>query len=200
MTTGSGSARPPRTRAIADSMVPGSIPPPVVELISEETRDRRLLRALDVSGTGQIPRRALAEAVARVGLRADDVRLAESMQRLAEYRDDAVLSTDEMVQVMRPNVSLIERALRGNLVIPDFPGFCDEILEIYEETRNIGGGKVADYIPQLARVPAKHYGVSVCTQIGRYSAGAGTFCNDRRELRVTSSLGFRLDRLRYLFA
>ncbi len=37
-------------------------------------------------------------------------------------------------------------------------------------------------------------------QIGRYSAGTGTFCNDRRELRVTSSLGFRLDRLRYLFA
>ncbi len=37
-------------------------------------------------------------------------------------------------------------------------------------------------------------------QIGRYSAGAGTFCNDRRKLRVTSSLGFRLDRLRYLFA
>ncbi len=41
---------------------------------------------------------------------------------------------------------------------------------------------------------------SAIAQIGRYSAGAGTFCNDRRELRVTSSLGFRLDRLRYLFA
>ncbi len=42
--------------------------------------------------------------------------------------------------------------------------------------------------------------VALSCQIGRYSAGTGTFCNDRRELRVTSSLGFRLDRLRYLFA
>ncbi len=49
-------------------------------------------------------------------------------------------------------------------------------------------------------VDRRHDKTRLENQIGRYSAGAGTFCNDRRELRVTSSLGFRLDRLRYLFA
>ncbi len=53
------------------------------------------------------------------------------------------------------------------------------------------------FAPHLAAIPLVY---GIVGQIGRYSAGAGTFCNDRRELRVTSSLGFRLDRLRYLFA
>ena len=38
------------------------------------------------------------------------------------------------------------------------------------------------------------------SQIGRRSAGTGTLSGDRRETLVTSSLGFRLDRLRDLFA
>jgi len=36
-------------------------------------------------------------------------------------------------------------------------------------------------------------------QIARRSAGTGSLSDDRRETRVASSLGFRLDRLRYLF-
>jgi glutaminase len=141
--------------------------PPEPEIVTEETRDRRLLRALDVNGNGQIPHRALPDALARVGLRADDVRLAESMQRLSTHKDDSLLSPEEMVEVVRPNVSLIERALRGNLVVPDFTNFCEDIREIYEETRKNDAGKVADYIPQLARVPPKHYGISFCTIDGQ---------------------------------
>jgi len=41
---------------------------------------------------------------------------------------------------------------------------------------------------------------STSRQFGRRSVGAGTLSNDRRETRVTSSLGFRLDRFRDLFA
>lgn len=56
--------------------------------------------------------------------------------------------------------------------IPDFSAFCDEIREIYEVTRKDDRGKVADYIPQLARVPAHHFGVSLCTISGqRHSLG-----------------------------
>ncbi len=54
--------------------------------------------------------------------------------------------------------------------------------------------------PFATRAVGSAVGRNPLSHIGRYSAGTGTFCNDRRELRVTSSLGFRLDRLRYLFA
>src|SRR5262245_54478622 len=93
---------------------------PELELVSEESRDRRLLRALDIERSGRFPRRALTDALARNGLRSDDVRLKESMGRLSAYPEETFLEARQMTEVIRPNVSLIERALRGNLVIPDF--------------------------------------------------------------------------------
>jgi len=161
-------------RLINDSLLPGSIAP-APELVTDATRDRRLLGALQMNDAGRIPPRALPDALARVGLRAHDVRLAESMHRLAQFPHDAALSSEEMIQVIRPNASLIERALRGSLVVPDFSSFCDEVREIHEETRMNHSGKVADYIPQLARVSPDRYGISLCTVDGQqYSVGDTT--------------------------
>ncbi len=140
---------------------------PELELVSEEARDRRLLRALDIEGKGRIARRVLPDALARNGLRSDDVRLAESTERLAAHPDDAVLDAEQLLDVIRPNVSLIERAIRGNLIVPDFPALCDDIRDIYDRTKKNESGEVADYIPQLARVPGKHFGVSICTIDGQ---------------------------------
>ncbi len=145
---------------------------PALELVSEEARDRRLLRAFDIDGTGKFPRRVLTETLATNGLGADDVRLAESMARLATYPDDRPLDATQLLDVLRPNVSLIERAVRGNLVVPDFPALAADIREIYETTKKNESGTVADYIPQLARVPAHYFGVSLCTVDGqRHSIG-----------------------------
>ena len=57
-------------------------------------------------------------------------------------------------------------------VIPDFDGFSAEIRDIYESTRAQEEGAVATYIPQLARVPAHHYGVALCAVDGqRFAIG-----------------------------
>jgi glutaminase len=114
----------------------------------------------------------LPDALARTGLRADDVRLAESMERLASYPEEAFLDANQMLEIIRPNVSIIERAIRGNLVIPDFEAHCADIKEMFDASAKNEAGAVADYIPQLARVPAKHFGVALCTIDGqRYSVG-----------------------------
>ena len=76
-----------------------------LELVSEDSRDRRLLRALDVDASGRIPRRVLPDALARSGLRPNDMRLADSMERLAAYPDDAVLDSEQMPEVIRPSVA-----------------------------------------------------------------------------------------------
>jgi glutaminase len=149
-----------------------SVAPVDGDFVSEEARDRRLLRALDLENKGWYPRRVLPEALARNGLRPDDVRVAESMQRLEAYDEDALLDPDQMLEVIRPNVSIIESAVRANLVIPDFPTFRKEMREIFQATAANEGGKVADYIPQLARVNPKHFGMSLCTIDGqRFSMG-----------------------------
>jgi glutaminase len=152
-------------RAVASSRVD-------LELVSQDARDRRLLRALDLENNGRYLRRVLPEALARNGLRDDDLRLAESMERLASFTEEGFLDAEQMLEVLRPNVSLIERAIRGNLVIPDFRGFCQDIQEIFDATAKLEGGKVANYIPQLARVSPEHFGVALCTIDGqRHSIG-----------------------------
>lgn len=102
-----------------------------------------------------------------MGLQPDDVRLADSMAKLAAYPEDATLDARQMLEVIRPNVSIIERAVRGNLVIPDFEGFREEIQDIFEATAANETGHVANYIPQLAHVPAHHFGVALCTIDGQ---------------------------------
>lgn len=147
-----------------------STPParaPEVPYVPEEARDRRLLRAFDIESSGRFTTRVLPDTLARNGLRADDVRLAESMERLKVHPEGTLLDDDQMLEVIRPNVSLIERAVRGNLVIPDFLALRADLRDIYEKSKKNESGKVADYIPQLARVPAHHFGVSVCTVDGQ---------------------------------
>jgi glutaminase len=70
------------------------------------------------------------------------------------------------------NIVLISRALRHQFIIPDFLTFQRYIDEFYEAAAKCDQGKVADYIPQLAKQDPDHFGVSICTVDGqRYSIG-----------------------------
>jgi len=72
--------------------------------------------------------------------------------------------------IIRPNILLIEQALQGVLVIPDFEEFISDIERIYNSTKKIATGDVADYIPQLARVNPEYYGMALCTLDGQQYA------------------------------
>ena len=103
------------------------------------------------------------EALARAGIRRDDPRLAGAEDRAR---------TGTLADAFRPAASLVVRALGEELVIPDFPALAAELRQIFDATRPLDGGAVATYIPQLARVPAEHYGASVVTVDGqRFDAG-----------------------------
>ena len=49
-------------------------------------------------------------------------------------------------------MACIFRALRHQLIIPDFRGFTSQIDTIFKEANQANGGTVADYIPQLAKL------------------------------------------------
>lgn len=63
--------------------------------------------------------------------------------------------------------ALLRNGLTGQLVIPDFESFSEFVEGIYDEVKTIKRGKVADYIPQLARVNPDLFAVSVCTIDGQ---------------------------------
>ncbi|KNC79609.1 hypothetical protein SARC_07997, partial [Sphaeroforma arctica JP610] len=62
---------------------------------------------------------------------------------------------------------LVERCLKGRLVIKDFEEFTSRIGELYKEILPNSDGKVADYIPTLASVNPDLFGVALCTVDGQ---------------------------------
>ena len=90
------------------------------------------------------------EALTNAGIREDDPRLADDAQKRV----------------------LVERAARGDFVIPEWATFASDLQAIFDRTRPLDAGKVATYIPQLARVAPEQYGLSACSVDGqRFSAG-----------------------------
>ena len=53
--------------------------------------------------------------------------------------------------------------MQENFIIPHFSKFEEQIKEMFLDVQKIEKGKVADYIPELAKADPKKFGVSICT-------------------------------------
>ncbi|EDV20390.1 uncharacterized protein TRIADDRAFT_32107, partial [Trichoplax adhaerens] len=70
------------------------------------------------------------------------------------------------------NIVLIIKIWRDDLIIPNFKEFKTIIENGYNKAKELKGGKVATYIPQLSRASPDYWGVSICTIDGqRYNLG-----------------------------
>lgn len=135
-------------------------------------REAAIFRSLDIHQLGHLSRNQILTALQRAGLHLDDPRLQETQKRLEKLDPPNQINLNEFTKAIAPSVALVEQALQGHLVIPDFENFCEEIQEIYELTSENTDGAVADYIPQLGRVNPEQYGVSLCTIDGqRFDVG-----------------------------
>ena len=133
-----------------------------------------LFRLIDRHGRGFFSLEELQLALAAEGILPDDQRIGRLMQESGETRIDAA-QWEELLQ----RHHIVQRALLKELVIPEFAAFRQSLDEIFEETKKNEKGKVADYIPQLARVDPDQFAVSVCTIDGqRFSLGDAStnFC------------------------
>ena len=133
-------------------------------------RERALFDALASSDSYTVSPSALTEAFRGVGLRLDDPRLVGTVARLQQRRtepDERALDYRDFVGVVKRSLLLLERAVKRELAIPDFPTFASKIKNIYQVTKDNRDGKVADYIPQLGRVDPEQYGMALCTIDGQ---------------------------------
>jgi glutaminase len=132
-----------------------------------DPRETRLCHALDRNGTERVRPKELKRAITSKGIRIDDSRLKESMNRLAAYGDSDDLTYDQLRPILRPNIVLLERILQGALVIPDFDDFSRSLKEIFEVVSENEEGTIPIYIPQLAGVDPKKWGMALCTVDGQ---------------------------------
>lgn len=107
------------------------------------------------------------------GIRADDRRIQDAWTALDKPgQESGRLDLDRFIAICQRNSGIITRAIRGELVIPDFPRFVQDIESIYQELLKERGGAVANYIPQLGRVDPARLAIAVCTTDGqRFSVG-----------------------------
>jgi glutaminase len=131
------------------------------------SRELHLFRSLDLQRKGEIAVSDLLDALRSVGLNPDDARLAETTQKLEKLSLRDKLSYSQFCDLVRPNILLIDQALQGNMVIPDFDRFREKVTEIFSATKQNRTGNVADYIPQLARVLPDQCAISICTVDGQ---------------------------------
>ena len=97
-----------------------------------------------------------------------DPRLAEMLTKLKIFAssDKNFLDRAEFKNLIMDNIVLISRyrptdffllltrlfrALRHQLIIPDFRGFTNIIELLFEQAKAVEDGKIPNYIPQLAR-------------------------------------------------
>jgi glutaminase len=135
------------------------------------TRDRAVFDSLEPDAHDEVRAPSMLGRLLETGLRRDDPRLQEVFRALEEA-DERAIDFDSFSTVIGPCRVLVERALAGRLAIPDFTGFTNEINAMVRASRERSEGRLAKYIPQLARVDPEQFGVSICTIDGQlFSVG-----------------------------
>uniref|UniRef100_A0A8D3C916 glutaminase n=1 Tax=Scophthalmus maximus TaxID=52904 RepID=A0A8D3C916_SCOMX len=127
-------------------------------------------------GKEQVPISHFTSALKRTGLYPSDPRLKGCMenirQAVKESAGEAMMDRDLFHRCVGGNIVLLIQAFRNKFIIPEFDVFAHKINEIYNRVQHQTDGKVADYIPQLAKFSPELWGVSLCTVDGqRHSVG-----------------------------
>ncbi|XP_010889338.2 glutaminase a isoform X1 [Esox lucius] len=184
------------TRSLSTKSDDGSVQPPLdnknenatsneaatKEAAAEKRRKAGILPSLEdllfytiAGGAEKIPAHRFTTALKSTGLRTGDPRLKECMENLKvimKTTSDGNLDRHLFKKCVQSNIVLLTQAFRKKFVIPDFMSFASEIDALYENAKNLGGGQVADYIPQLARFSPDLWAVSICTVDGqRHTVG-----------------------------
>jgi glutaminase len=139
----------------------------VVQLVSEaaDLREQALVERILPPGREGVTKAELTALIASTGLRLDDPRLARLLGVMAGEGPD--LDVAALRRVVQPSVLLLEKALSGELIVPDFEGFSSDVRRIFEEAQQNRSGEIATYIPQLARVDPERFGLGLCTVDGQ---------------------------------
>ena len=126
-----------------------------------------LFRSLDETGKGVISQSDILVRLEKSGIAIGDARLSGLRQRLEGLGQATPINEAGFEKLLSDSGSLFDRTVRSELVIPEFDHFKSEIRKIFDEVTENRSGEVADYIPQLARVPGDKFAVSICTIDGQ---------------------------------
>ncbi|AWS44222.1 glutaminase A [Streptosporangium sp. 'caverna'] len=152
----------------------------VRDFASEESGGyRKLFDSFKKDARGHISRIEMIARLQQAGITPDDPRMVDAFDSLEEADTGGQLDYARFAKLCQQSGGLPARAITGDLAIPDFSSFTADITGIYESLLPERRGEVANYIPQLKRVPPEQFAIVVCTVDGqRFSIGDSSvgFC------------------------
>ena len=134
-------------------------------LKAKSKREADLFFSLCENGQDFVESNKLKDALNNSGLKPSDNRLQSLFKRLDAHGDKIVF--EDFISIIRTSGLLVEKALRGQLVLPDFSDFSKNIDKIFEEVKKIKSGELASYIPPLAEVDPDQFGIAIVTTDGQ---------------------------------
>ena len=139
------------------------------KILEEQNKDiefRRIFEAYDDNMDGQISIDFLIEEFNVQGLRIMEeknrfLKIQEYIKGL-QSQGKTFLTYEEFKEILNDEDDglIIEKALLGKLIIPDFSEFSNSIKSIYDVVETVEYGANADYIPQLAEVDPNLYAIA----------------------------------------
>jgi glutaminase len=156
---------------------------------------RKLFDSFDRDRDDKVSQWAVLSRLQGCGLLPDDPRIQEALNGLtATEGTSKQISFGQFKALARHDSSLIQRAVEGNLAVPDFPALTSDITRMYDELLPVRSGAVADYISQLKRVDPEQLAIAVCTVDGqRFSVGDATTAFSLQSVSKTVSYCLALD-------
>ena len=134
-------------------------------LRAKSKREADLFFSLCENGQNFVESKKLKDALDHSGLKPNDNRLQSLFKRLEAHGDKIVF--EDFISIIRTSGLLVEKALRGQLALPDFIDFSKNIDKIFDEVKKIRSGELASYIPPLAEVDPDQFGISIVTIDGQ---------------------------------
>ncbi len=134
-------------------------------LRAKSKREADLFFSLCENGQNFVESKKLKDALDHSGLKPNDNRLQSLFKRLEAHGDKIVF--EDFISIIRTSGLLVEKALRGQLALPDFTNFSKNIDKIFDEVKKIKSGELASYIPPLAEVDPDQFGISIVTIDGQ---------------------------------
>ncbi len=134
-------------------------------LRAKSKREADLFFSLCENGQDFVESNKLKDALDRSGLKPNDNRLQGLFKRLEAHGDKIVF--EDFISIIRTSGLLVEKALRGQLVLPDFIDFSKNLDKIFDQVKKMKAGELASYIPPLAEVDPDQFGIAIVTIDGQ---------------------------------
>ena len=85
--------------------------------ILHEISSGNLFKSLDFQGKGTILKKDIIEALEARGILLSDPRIQDTVNHLKQFKDTEPISAKQFHKIIVQNITLIEKALKGDLII-----------------------------------------------------------------------------------